>query len=504
MTVNAINSVAAARAQNLPAAKIERKEDGNWFTNWLNDKDKVCTDNKDDGKISFGEKMASFGKGLMCLVKGIIKHPITTGLMIAGGIALTAVTGGAALPILVAAGVAIGGIQIGHGIYKAATAKTDAQAKAAWEEMGSGTFAVAASALGAKSALKMASNSGVTAADGAEELNMFQATAKCFSPKLLAESDKMSGLNAKGNFSVCTAPKVEYMSKANDVQAYRFNPNGSEAEILQNNPGVFVKDGKYYVNNKWNPSEPFAINPGKEQMIMMYGEGDMAVCDGAVFKGSYVDTQGFKDGALSCYQDPATLKFGKVVNITKQAPGAYKTVPVGTRVKTLEGWRTVGEGEVVALDHAGNPYVTTMSNVLKRNIPLETDASKAGFTKLGQSQQAFERAQASVKEYGFALKDGQQATYEAGLAEVEKDSFFGKLGPQAVKDLISKMDALTRSNSLTTKTYLQACNELDIPGSLARYAMSLYARCGEYANVKQLQSILNSVVKGHKSYCTVK
>ena len=119
---------------------------------------------------------------------------------------------------------------------------------------------------------------------------------------------------------------------------------------------------------------------------MMYGADDMAVCDGGIFKGSYVDTNGFKaNGALS-YQDPTNLPYGQVTNVTKQAPGAYKTMPVGTKVQTLEGVRTVQEGETVAIDHAGNPYVTPISNILKRNIPI-TDEAKAAFADLASSAQ---------------------------------------------------------------------------------------------------------------------
>ena len=64
------------------------------------------------------------------------------------------------------------------------------------------------------------------------------------------------------------------------------------------------------------------------------------------------------------------MEYGKIVDVTKQAPGAFKVVPEGTKIKTLEGVRTVKKGEVVALDHEGNPYVTTPANIVKRNEGL--------------------------------------------------------------------------------------------------------------------------------------
>lgn len=65
---------------------------------------------------------------------------------------------------MVALGVGTGAVMIGKGAYDAATADTDAEAKTAWETIGNGTFAVAASALGAKSSLKAASRAGVAGA----------------------------------------------------------------------------------------------------------------------------------------------------------------------------------------------------------------------------------------------------------------------------------------------------------------------------------------------------
>ncbi len=372
------------------------QENSSWFSDWLDNKDKVCTDNADDGKLSFKEAASSFGKGLLGVVKSVIKHPIKTGLAVAAGAALTVATGGAALPVLVAAGVTIGTGQIGYGIYKAATAKTDGEAKQAFETIGNGTFAVTASALSAKGALNAASKAGVSSANTAKDANIIQSTVNCF--KTVPNAITQSAKNIKGNFLTAATGtihansnalrkgQVGYMSKANEAQAYRFNPNGTEEEILANNPGVFKDaNGHYCIPNKWNPEEPYIIDTSKEQMIMMYdGTSDMAVCDGGVFNGSYVDTAAFKATGELNYQNPANLEYGKVVNVTKQAPGAFKIVPESTKVQTLEGVRTVGTGEVIAIDHTGSPYVTTASNILKRNIPLDTEKSVKGFEVLKQ------------------------------------------------------------------------------------------------------------------------
>ena len=65
----------------------------------------------------------------MGVVKSFAKHPIATTATIAGGIALTAATGGAALPVMIGIGVVGGVATIGKGTYDLATAKTDGEVK---------------------------------------------------------------------------------------------------------------------------------------------------------------------------------------------------------------------------------------------------------------------------------------------------------------------------------------------------------------------------------------
>lgn len=61
------------------------------------------------------------------------------------------------------------------------------------------------------------------------------------------------------------------------------------------------------------------------------------------------------------YQNPTSLEYGKVINATKQAFGAFKLVELGTEVQTLEGVNIIDPGEIISIDHAGNPYVVMMA-----------------------------------------------------------------------------------------------------------------------------------------------
>lgn len=148
----------------------------------------VKSDSKDDGKISFGSKLKNFGKGVGKFFTGMFcddsgkfswKRTLTTVAVAAGSAALIVATGGAATPFLVAAGATMGAVQTGKGIYKAATAKTDAEAEKAWQDIGGGTTAIAGSIAGAKGALKTAGKVDVSSYHGVT--GALKSTGKCFS-----------------------------------------------------------------------------------------------------------------------------------------------------------------------------------------------------------------------------------------------------------------------------------------------------------------------------------
>ncbi len=143
----------------------------------------------DDGKISAQEGFNSFISGMILPFKSLFSSPKSFAIG-AGAIVVTAGLCAAApplLPVMVIAGIATGGVQLGKGIYNAKNAKTDSQAKKAWESIGSGTFSIGTSVLGAKSSIKAA---GIEVAD---DINMFSATIKCFKelPSSVSKSFKM-------------------------------------------------------------------------------------------------------------------------------------------------------------------------------------------------------------------------------------------------------------------------------------------------------------------------
>lgn len=229
-------------------ARREEKVSDSWFSDWLNDKDKVCTDEADDGSISLGEAAKSFGKGLMGIVKGVINNPITSALVIGGGVLLTRGKGKALLPTLTAIGTTLGIGTIGYGGYKAATAKTDGEAKAAYESIGNGVFALGTSILGAKSSLDAAAKAGVESAKGSRYMNAAEATVQCFKSVPESLSVGVKGVGSNINSTAVTlglkqAP-VKTFVKTESTAKYGF-------EIKPGMEKEFTKLINEYQNDSW-------------------------------------------------------------------------------------------------------------------------------------------------------------------------------------------------------------------------------------------------------------
>ncbi len=188
----------AAQAQGVDSKSINEALDMNGIQRWWYDVDKISSDGKDDGKLSFKEGATSFVKGLLGgIPKAIIKHPIASVLTMGVCAGLTALTGGAILPVLTAIGLATGVGMAGVGTYKAIKAKTDGDAKQALETMGMGVTTTVMSMLSAGKALSKAEQAGVKSAHVAEDANIFQKIGQIFKaiPESLTKSIEWTRFN---------------------------------------------------------------------------------------------------------------------------------------------------------------------------------------------------------------------------------------------------------------------------------------------------------------------
>ena len=188
-----------------------------------------CTDGNDDGKIGFfsavGNAIKGVGKTIVNGVKGMFTNK--EGKFSLGKTLLT-VAGAAAciaFPAVGLAACAIGGtmgaVQVGKGIYNAATAETDAEAKQAWQEIGGGAFTVAASVTGAKASVKAVQNSAGSASALAQLDDTASATQKLSAlGKDMVTSTKNSAKNvAAGAKNLAATAKAKAKTVASDAKA---------------------------------------------------------------------------------------------------------------------------------------------------------------------------------------------------------------------------------------------------------------------------------------------
>lgn len=189
-------------------ANVQTSESGN-----------TCTDGKDDGKIGL---FSAIGHAVKGAVKGVvngIKGCFTDkdGNFSIGKTLLTVAAGAACIAFpavgLVACGVgaAVGTVNFAKGVYNAATAETDAQAKDAWEQVGDGAFTAVTSAVGIKSSLsavKATSTSGIANADDA-----FKAVDKLDDVAKNNFLDKIDDISDLDNLSKADLSKIKNAAK---------------------------------------------------------------------------------------------------------------------------------------------------------------------------------------------------------------------------------------------------------------------------------------------------
>lgn len=174
--------------------------------------DKTATDKH---SFSLSNAILNLGKGLISPVTSMFSSPknflIGTG-MIAGSIGLLAATGGAAAPILVAAGVGMGTLQAGKAVYKMATAKNSKDVEDAFYDIGGATSTIGLSVWGAKPALRQA---GIAT----DDLGILGAIKKCFtSSKDLAHESY--DIFASGYYKTNLANARKILTSPKQVRKY--------------------------------------------------------------------------------------------------------------------------------------------------------------------------------------------------------------------------------------------------------------------------------------------
>ena len=315
-----------------------------------------CQD-ADDGKISFGEKVGSFFKGIGNTIKGAVKNLFTP----KGFLKAALCVGACFIPGVgpfIAAGLACVGIAKGagtviKGAVQANNATTDAEAKAAWENIGGGTFTVAASACalkGASGAIKAntaAVSKGALVSKGAS-------TSKLGTHWQAAKATYRN--SSMGRFTTAYGQAAKYVYKANGggLKGAGAVAKGTYQGIKQN---VHV-----------NPNGMFAKA-------------------GAKVSGAYnnIKNNGFTNTARTAWKSASQKASNTYYNIknngfTNTVKGAYgnlraKMPKVNTstiRTKATNAWNTT----------------TKYGNIAYRNIKAQPWTAKAGATTLLDPEEA--------------------------------------------------------------------------------------------------------------------
>ena len=190
--------------------------------NTVNNDGNYCTDGKDDGKIGFFSALGNATQGVGKTVVNGIKGMFTGAdgkfsvLKTIGSVAMAATC--IAFPAVGLAACAVGGVmgavEVGKGIHNAATAETDAEAKAAWENIGGGTFTVASSVVGAKASYNAVQKTS-TAANGLTSLkNNPNAT---LGQKAVALGNDMKSSTANNFTTLKSSVTAKYGNIMNDA-----------------------------------------------------------------------------------------------------------------------------------------------------------------------------------------------------------------------------------------------------------------------------------------------
>ena len=209
-----------------------------------------CTDGKDDGKIGLfsavGNAIKGVGKTIANGVKGMFTDSegnFSLGkTLLSVGAAAACIAFPAVGVVACAVGGTMGAIQVGKGIYNAATADTDAEAKQAWQEIGGGAFTVAASVTGAKASIKAVQSSAGNASALAQLDDTASATQKLSAlGKDMVTSTKNSAKNvsaaAKQAASSVKSTLKDVKAKASDAIA-NGKATASEVKAMYNESAV--------------------------------------------------------------------------------------------------------------------------------------------------------------------------------------------------------------------------------------------------------------------------
>lgn len=275
------------------ASKVNEAENEELTSSLSGNKAKTnIEENLDDGSIGFWGATKNLAKGAWNFLTSpfkndrgewsllsTLKSAAIAGLFLAGN----ALTGGALTPILLATGAIAGVWGAGKAAYNIATAKTDAQAEAAWQSMGSSAATIATTVVGARSYAKSSA-----IAEGIEpnKYNGLNGTAravgKTFSDSykninsgrkyLFGQSAKEATINADGTIAEAARPEIQgkVQQKFGQLKDSYNNSTketwyGKAADVARQEKNAIQQKGKNFIaKNSDKYTKHITENPSKK------------------------------------------------------------------------------------------------------------------------------------------------------------------------------------------------------------------------------------------------
>ncbi len=360
-----------------------------------------CTDGKDDGKIGFlsvaWNTIKGAGKTLVNGVKGMFTDK--EGNFSIGKTLLSAATIAACIAFpavgVVACGIGatMGAVQLGKGVYKAATAETDAEAKQAWQDVGGGALTVGLSVAGAKSGMKAVKSSSTAGTNGASALD-----------SLGSNATKMQKLGAFGK-DMLSSTKNGYTNAKSAVVTKATNIKTNATNKLE---AAKIK------NLESKVSKIEGAPTSKEQSMINELNARKAYAT---------------DGVNAKLNKPSAL--GKVKSEAADTVEALKIKNLENKVNKIEGATTSKEQSIINELNARKAFATDSVNTKVENISSFT--SKVKDTASNTASKAKNVTSHPIK----SIKSAVSKTPEALKSAKSKLS----AGGQKVLDAINSTDS---------------------------------------------------------------
>lgn len=448
----------------------------------------TCTDGKDDGKIGFWSKAGNLIQGVWNgaknIVKGAIEHPFKTLAMI-GACCIPVV--GPAIAIGMGVYGAYQGVKtIANGVAAANSAKTDAQAKDAWENIGTGTFTTAASVVAVKGGAHMLKGQ---LSGGSTTVNALK-TAKADGASIgkLAETaikeggaETLSNVKAVGNYAKDKAKAG--LEKAKEVGSSIKN-NG-----VKQTAQTYAKAGLEKLNNKVNSgiekidsklNENSVSKATTEQNIQSAKEAGNAT--GAKVNGTYKNgvpkEVKFDNGSYVKYKADGTISEKVTIEeITNGSlKGQTKVITEKNGVITVERGTGYNNGKFENLtsktvENASTGTRTSIKNGEESTVSYNNDKTGSSYTEYkakGADGKVTNEYEFSNGENSIYMSKNQ-VQYNGKTYTLQDGKYVNTTNPQ---DVLSYTD-FAKIKALQGKIKFNSSN-------IGSYANSAYARANQF------------------------